>query len=48
MPRDRVRRDDGSLLFADRHVDRPSHETVERLVAATLKDALARKLGHGR
>lgn len=30
----------GHLLFADRHADRPSPATVERFVAATLKDAL--------
>lgn len=30
----------GHLLFADRHADRPRPATVERFVAATLKDAL--------
>lgn len=31
----------GHLLFADRHAERPGPATVERFVAATLKDALA-------
>ncbi len=30
----------GSLLFADRHEDRPDAGTVERLVSATLKDVV--------